>query len=99
MTTAALWAQAIAFECGDNDQPALARVLNHIRNATIEGGFVSRGRITRGLKEAYGPFHLDESKLTSAIDEAIELLLLSGDVDEFHTSAGRAYAATPPRRI
>ena len=93
------WAQAIGFERDADGQPALAHAVNHIRSAIVEAGFVSRGRITRGLKEAYGPFDLDESALAARIDEAIDLLRLSGDVDEFHTSAGRGYAATPPRCV
>ncbi|MGE0677730.1 hypothetical protein [Pseudolabrys sp.] len=93
------WAQAIEFERDEDGQLALASVLHHIRSAVVEAGFVSRGKITRGLKEAYGPFHLDESALTAKIKQSIDLLRLSGDIDEFHTSAGRGYAATPPRRV
>lgn len=99
MTATDPWAQAIAFQRDADGQPALPSVLNHIRNAIIEAGFISRGRITRGLKEAYGPFHLDESALAAKIDESIELLRLSGDIDEFHTNAGRGYTATPPRCV
>jgi hypothetical protein len=77
----------------------MRRVVHHIRCAVVEAGFVSRGRITRGLKEAYAPFELDESVLARKIDEALELLRLSGDIDEFSTSAGRGYAPTPPRRV
>ncbi len=93
------WAEAIEFERDADGQPTLVAVVNHIRNAIVEAGFVSRGRITRGLKEAYGPFRVDESALAAKIDKSLELLRLSGDVDEFHTGAGRGYAATPPRRI
>src|SRR5262245_18781424 len=93
------WAEAIGYERDADGQPALATVVDHIRNAIVEAGFVSRGRITRGLKEAYGPFEFDESALSTKIDESLELLRLSGDIDEFHTSAGRGYAATPPRRV
>lgn len=93
------WAQAIAFERDGDGQPTLANVLNHIRSAIVEAGFVNRGRITRGLKEAYAPFDLVESALATKIDEALELLRLSGDIDELHTAAGRGYAATPPRRV
>jgi hypothetical protein len=99
MTATDPWAEAIGFERDEDGQPALVSVVHHIRSAIVEAGFVSRGRITRGLKEAYGPFHLDESALAAKIGEALELLRLSGDIDEFHTSAGRGYAATPPRRI
>lgn len=99
MTSTDPWAQAIAFERDADGQPTLVHVLNHIRKAIIETGFVSRGRITRGLKEAYGPFHLDASALAAKINESIDLLRLSGDIDEFHTSAGSGYAATPPRRV
>jgi hypothetical protein len=93
------WAQAIVFEQDPDGQPALTSVVHHIRCAVVEAGFVSRGRITRGLKEAYGPFELDQSALARKIDEALELLCLSGDIDEFGTSAGRGYAPTPPRRV
>jgi hypothetical protein len=99
MTTTNSWAQAIQFERDTDGQPALASVLHHIRSAVVEAGFISRGRITRGLKEAYGPFHLDESALTAKINESIDLLRLSGDIDEFHTNAGRGYGATPARRV
>lgn len=99
MTTVDSWAQAIGLQRDENGQPALVSVVSHIRNAIVEAGFVSRGRITRGLKEAYGPFNLDQSVLIAKIDESLELLRLSGDIDEFHTSAGRGYAATPPRRV
>jgi hypothetical protein len=99
MNAADPWAKAIEFERDTDGQPTLVAVVNHIRNAIIEAGFVSRGRITRGLKEAYAPFRLDESALAAKIDNSLELLGLSGDVDEFHTGAGRGYAATPPRRI
>jgi hypothetical protein len=93
------WAEAIAFEVDDKGQPSLGTVLCHIRSAIVEAGFVSRGRITSGLKEAYRPFTIDETALRSTVDEALRILLLSGDVDEFTTAAGRGYAVTPPRRI
>lgn len=99
MSATDTWAQAIAFERDVDGQLRLPSVLNHIRSAVVEAGFISRGRITRGLKEAYGPFDVEETALTAKIDEAIELLRLSGDLDEFNTSAGRGYAATPPRRV
>ncbi|CAN7216723.1 hypothetical protein [Mesorhizobium sp. LjNodule214] len=93
------WADAIGFENEDGNRPPLSVVLGHVRGAIVEAGFVSRARITSGLKEAYRPFAIDEIALRSTIDEALSILLLSGDIDEFTTSAGRAYAATPPRRI
>jgi hypothetical protein len=99
MTATDPWAQAIGFERDQDGQPALASVLNHIRCAIVEAGFVSRGRITRGLKETYGPFNVDGSALTAKIDDALELLRLSGDIDEFHTGAGRGYAVTSPRCV
>jgi hypothetical protein len=99
MTATDPWAEAIGFERDADGQPILASVLHHIRSAIVEAGFVSRGRISRGLKEAYGPFHLDESLLATKIDESLERLRLSGDIDEFNTSAGRGYGPTPPRRV
>lgn len=93
------WAEAIGFEIDDKGQPSLGTVVGHIRGAITEAGFVSRGRMTSGLKEAYRPLAIDETTLRSTIDEAINVLLLSGDVDEFTTAAGRGYAATPPRRV
>ncbi len=93
------WAKAISF-CHDQDGcPSLSTVLSHIRAAIIESGFVRRGRITRGLNEAYRPFAIDADALRKIVEEALRLLLLSGDIDQFTTSAGRGYAATPPRRI
>jgi hypothetical protein len=93
------WAEAIGFKRDADGQPELASVAHHIRSAIIEAGFVTRGRITRGLKEAYKPFDLDQSVLEAKIDRSLELLHLSGDIDEFNTGAGRGYAPTPPRRV
>ena len=99
MNTVETWAEAISLELDQDGRPALSTVLSHIRAAIIESGFTSRGRITSGLKEAYRPFAIDPSALRDVIEEALRLLLLSGDIDQFATSAGRGYAATPPRRI
>ncbi|ESY18279.1 MULTISPECIES: hypothetical protein [unclassified Mesorhizobium] len=93
------WASAIGMETDDKGLPSLGTVIGHIRGAVVETGFVSRGRITNGLKEAYRPFAIDETALRSVVDEALRILLLSGDVDEFTTGAGRGYATTPPRRV
>lgn len=99
MSSANSWADAIGAQYNAEGQLELGSVIMHVRDAIIEAGFVSRGRITTGLKEAYRPFGIEESSLRTAIDEALWTLLLSGDIDEFTTSAGRGYAATPPRRI
>lgn len=99
MTGSREWAVAIGFETDDKGQPSLGTVLGHVRSAVVETGFVSRGRITTGLKEAYRPLAIDETALRSTVDEVLRILLLSGDVDEFATGAGRGYTATPPRRI
>ncbi len=93
------WADAIAFRREDDGRPALVSVANHVRHAITEAGFVRHGRITAGLREAYGPFMVDDTPLSEIIDEALGLLLLIGDIGMFTTSAGRGYAATPPRRI
>jgi hypothetical protein len=93
------WGEAIGFARDETGKPALATVLHHVRSAIIEAGFVSRGRITSGLKEAYRPFAIDDGVMKDVIDEVLRLLRLSGDVDEFSTGAGRGYAATPPRRV
>lgn len=93
------WIDAIGAERDQDGQLTLRTVIAHIRGAVIETGFVSLGRITRGLKEAYRPLSLDEDVLGKTVKEAIRVLLLSGDIDEFETSAGRGYAATPPRRV
>jgi hypothetical protein len=99
MTRAESWAEAIGAEQDETGQLTLGTVVAHIRDAVNEIGFVSQGRITRGLKEAYRPLGVDEDTLGKTIKQALRILLLSGDVDEFATSAGRGYAATPPRRV
>ncbi|WP_448040523.1 hypothetical protein [Bradyrhizobium liaoningense] len=93
------WIDAIGAEHDQEGQLTLRTVIAHIRGAVIETGFVSLGRITLGLKEAYRPLSIDEDVLGKTVKEAIRVLLLSGDIDEFATSAGRGYAATPPRRV
>ena len=93
------WAQAIGFIADDEGAPSLEMVIGHIRAAVVEAGFVSRGRITLGLREAYRPLALDELVFATRIEEALALLRLSGDLDEYATAAGRGYAATPPRRV
>jgi hypothetical protein len=99
MNSANVWAEAINAEFDEDGQPSLGAVLAHIRGAVIESGYVNRGRITGGLKEAYRPLGVDEQKLRDTIDEALQILLLSGDFDEFTTGAGRGYAATSPRCV
>jgi hypothetical protein len=99
MSLADFWAEAIGAERDVDGQPLLETVLAHIRSAVIEAGYVSRGRITSGLKEAYRPLGADEKKLRDIVDEALRVLLLSGDFDEFTTGAGRGYAATSPRYV
>jgi hypothetical protein len=93
------WGVAIGFTRDESGKPDLAPILSHVRSAIIDAGFVSRGRITGGLKEAYRPFAIDDGVMKETTDEALRLLRLSGDVDEFRTAAGRGYAATPPRRV
>jgi hypothetical protein len=95
----AAWGEAIGFVRDETGRPDLAAMLSHVRWAIVEAGFVSRGRITSGLKEAYRPFAVDDGVMKEVIDEVLRLLRLSGDVDEFRTAAGRGYAASPPRRV
>ncbi len=99
MNAAEAWARAIDYAADDDGGPALDVVVMHIRNAVFEAGFVSRGRITSGLKEAYRPLRLDEALIPERIEAALNLLLLSGDLDEYTTGAGRGYAGTPPRLV
>ena len=99
MSLADIWAEAIGAERDVDGQPSLGTVLAHIRGAVIEAGYISHGRITSGLKEAYRPLGIDEKKLRDIVDEALRVLLLSGDFDEFTTGAGRGYAATSPRCV
>jgi hypothetical protein len=99
MSLADIWAKAIGAERDVDGQPLLGTVLANIRGAVIETGYVSHGRITSGLKEAYRPLGVDEKKLRDTIDEALRVLLLCGDFDEFTTGVGRGYAATSPRCI
>lgn len=96
MSGVTAWRDVLTFEEGSALQ---ANVLRHIRDAVAEAGYVSRGRITSGLKEAYRPLEIEESSLVAAIDDAIGLLMRSGDIDELSTGAGRGYAPTPPRRL
>ncbi len=93
------WGQAIGFVADAGGAPSLEMVIGHIRGAVVEGGYISRGRITSGLKEAYRPLALDESYLANRIEEALRILELSGDLDEYATAAGRGYAPTPPRQV
>lgn len=93
------WAQAIGFIADDEGAPSVEMVIGHIRAAVVETGFVSRGRITLGLKEAYRPLALDETLFATRIEEALRLLRLSGDLDEYATAAGRGYVPTPPRQV
>ena len=93
------WALAIDLQRDQEGTRLLGGVVAHIRNAVIEGGFITRGRITSGLKEACRPLGIDESVLRALIEEALRLLMSTGDVDELTTGAGRGYAATSPRRI
>lgn len=99
MTMMDAWSEAIGYTADDTGSPTLPVVIEHIRSAIFEAGFVTRGRITSGLKEAYRPFDLDEVVVRDKIDAAIDLMLLSGDIEEYATSAGRGYAGTPPRLI
>ena len=97
MSDTATWAKLLHLT---GDCKALqASVLHHIRDSVREAGYVSRGRITSGIKEAFRPLGLEEERLRGAIDEAISLLMRTGDIDELSTGAGRGYAPTPPRRI
>jgi|SRR5580658_1018591 hypothetical protein len=99
MSAGEAWAQAIAFSPADDGGPALDTVVTHIRDAVFESGFTSRSRITSGLKEAYRPLRLDEALIRERIEAALNLLLLSGDLDEYTTGVGRGYAGTPPRVV
>lgn len=99
MSAGEAWARAISFSAGDDGGPTLETVVTHIRDAVFENGFVSRGRITSGLKEAYRPLGLDEALIRERIEAALNLLLLSGDLDEYATGVGRGYAGTPPRLV
>ncbi len=99
MSASEAWARAIDFSVAGDGGPAFDTVVMHIRDAVFEAGFVSRGRITSGLKEAYRPLGLDEALIRERLEAALNLLLLSGDLDEYTTSAGRSYAGTPPRLV
>lgn len=97
MSDAGQWAEALHLPpAGDL---LAASVLRHIRDAVREAGYVSRGRITSGIKEAFRPLGIEEEALRIAIDDTIGLLMRSGDIDELATGAGRGYAPTPPRRL
>lgn len=93
------WSDAIGYTANEAGAPSLVTVVEHLRAAVTEAGFVSRGRITSGLKEAYRPLGVDEALIREKADAAIQLMLLSGDIEEYATSAGRGYAGTAPRLI
>ena len=99
MTLAGAWSDAIGFYTDENGAPAITSIVAHVRAAVAEAGYVSRGRITGGLKEAYRPLGVNETVLREQSDAAIDRMLLSGDLEEHSTSAGRGYAATSPRLI
>lgn len=99
MTVNSVWADAIGYTADETGVPTIQSVVTHIRAAVAEAGFVSRGRITSGLKEAYRPLRVGDADLRDISDAAINLMLLSGDIEEHATSAGRGYAATNPRLI
>ncbi len=99
MNKTAPWSDAIGFLADEGGAPSHETVVTHVRSAVMEAGFVSRGRITSGLKEAYRPFELDETTIRERTQAAINAMLLSGDIEEYATSAGRGYAGTPPRLI
>lgn len=94
-----LWAKAIGFEAGEDDQPNDATLIEHIRNAVIEAGLVARGRITSGLREAYRPLQIDENILALKMDRALDTLTKSGDLLELTTATGRAYMASQARLV
>jgi hypothetical protein len=96
MSNVSLWADVLRL---DGEETLPGSVLRHIRDAIREAGYVSRGRITSGIKEAYRPFAITDDILRAAIDDAIDVLMRSGDIDELATGAGRGYAPTPPRRL
>jgi hypothetical protein len=96
MSKSSLWAAVLHL---DTEEALPGSEVRHIRDAIQEGGFVSRGRITSVIKEAYRPLGIAEDTLRVAIDDAIGVLMRSGDIDELATGAGRGYAPTPPRRL
>lgn len=97
MSNATLWAETL--HISGHPEHLRDNVLRHIRDAVRDAGYVSRGRITSGLKEAYRPLGTEDEALRTVIDEAIGMLMRSGDIDELVTGAGRGYAPTPPRRV
>jgi hypothetical protein len=99
MNLAGIWSAAIGFQTDERGRPTIATIVAHIRAAVAEAGFVRRGRITSGLNEAYQPLLQDNALLSERIDAALDRMLLSGDLEEHQTIAGRGYAATPPRLI
>lgn len=99
MNMVAAWSDAIAFASDGSGAPSIETVVEHVRSSVAEAGFVSRGRITSGLKEAYRPLGLEEAKTRERMETALNLMLLSGDLEEYATNAGRAYVATAPRLI
>lgn len=97
MSGSGQWAEVLHLP--QEGDPLGASVLRHIRDAVREAGYVSRGRITSGIKEAFRPLGIEEEALRVAIDDSIGVLMRSGDIDELATGAGRGYAPTPPRRL
>ncbi|MEA2906277.1 MAG: hypothetical protein QOI12_3664 [Alphaproteobacteria bacterium] len=98
-SVAKIWADAINYVSDESGAPSLETIVRHIRVAIVENGFIPRSRLTSGLKEAYRPFGINATTMRDQIEEALRLLLLAGDIDQFATAAGRAYTATYPRRV
>ncbi len=94
-----LWPEAIGFEADEDGQPTLATIVQHLRTAVTEAGFVTRGRITSGLKESYRPMRVDETLLGQRRDEALDLLTKTGDLIQLTTATGRAFAPSQARRV
>ena len=93
------WADAIGYGVDPDGAPAVDGLCRTLRSAVFHSGFVTLARLTSGLREAYSPLGVSDTALTSPAAEAIRLLVLTGDVEEFSTAAGRAYASTPPRSV
>ena len=93
------WVRAIGHEVGANGAPSPESIARTVRAAVVSAGFLTLSRLTAGLREAYRPLGISDAVLVDPTEEALKLLVLTGELDPFTTASGRAYAVTQPRVI
>lgn len=93
------WAQAIGAELDEAGTPTQTTIVSHIRSAAATESYLLRSRIVRALKESYAPFRADEVVLRTAIHQACDFLVRTGDLTAFQSDGGPGYVATPERLV